>query len=145
MRQLLLTFAFAFWLLPLLHAQQTSGPALHGTTWKGNFSVPDPIDCLLQFKKDTLLMLYAGVDPINLAGDGRMVTGKDSAALEVMTYIQHGDTVTISKVTGGSPCGNEPGVYLAQRSNGKMSFIVIKDACAIREGALDKTGMVQVK
>jgi len=145
MRTLLLTFAFAFCLLPLLHAQQTSGPALHGTTWKGNFSVPDPLDCLLQFKKDTLLMLYAGTDPINLAGDGRMVTGKDSAAIEVMTYQQHGDTVTIIKVTGGSPCDNEPGVYRAQGSNGKMAFIAVNDGCPIREGALNRTEMVEVK
>jgi len=143
MKKVLLTFAFVSSLLPLLHAQQNAGSTIRGTTWKGVFSVPNPLDCLLQFKKDTVLMLYVGIETITL-NDGRTVGAQDSAALEVMTYTLRGDTVTFSKVSGGSPCDNDPGVYLAQKTSDKMKLVPVKDNCDARKYAM-ATDMTQVK
>ncbi len=144
MKKLLLTFALPIFLLQVLHAQQGSGSTFRYTAWKGTFNVPDPIECLMQFKKDTALLLYAGSTPIDIRGGGTLVTGKDSAALEVMTYKEHGDTVTLYKVSGGSPCGDDPGVYLAQRSNGKMRLVPLNDACDARKSSMPEA-MTQVK
>ena len=132
MKKLALFAALALFCLPLVHAQTAPGVSVVGTTWKGTLHVPDPIECLLRFKKDTLQMIYAGDSPIQTF-DGKYVSAADSAVLEAMMYRQHGDTVQLQKVSGGSPCSDEQvGIYLVQLENGKMSLVSFKDPCDAR-------------
>jgi len=138
MKRLTIATVLTLFLLPGLHAQTSpSTPTspvtpIAGTIWKGTLYAPDPIECLLRFKKDTLQMIYAGESSIT-SWDGRYVTVHDSAVLEAMTYSQHGDTLQLQKVDGGSPCDNKQvGIFLIEMPNGKLHLAVIKDPCEAR-------------
>ena len=130
-----------------LKAQGNSAPALAGTSWKGTANVPDPLTCVLRFTKDTIRLLYVDNSEIKISdglGGSRVVTGKDSASLEAMTWRQSGDTIELQKVVGGSPCGWEKGRYRVQTAGGKLQFILIEDPCSARPYAL-REEMLQVK
>ena len=130
-----------------LMAQGTPSPALAGTSWKGTANVPDPLTCVLRFTKDTVRLLYVDNSEIKISdglGGSRVVTGKDSASLEAMTWRQSGDTIELQKVAGGSPCGWEKGRYRVQTAGGKLQFILIEDPCSARPYAL-REEMLQVK
>jgi len=108
---------------------------LTGTRWKGIANVPTPLDCLFYFKTDTLLLQYAGSQPVTLTGaDGDMIsaTGKDSIVIETMTYKISGDTLTLQKVKGGSPCTDEIGAYKITIKDNKLLVALIDDACEAR-------------
>jgi hypothetical protein len=130
-----------------LKAQGNSSPALAGTSWRGTANVPDPLICVLRFTKDTVRLLYVDDSEIKISdglGGSRVVTGKDSASLEAMTWRQSGDTIELAKVAGGSPCGWEKGRYRVQTAGGKLQFILIEDPCSARPYAL-KEQLLQVK
>jgi hypothetical protein len=65
------------------------------TSWKGMYKVPDPTEMILQFKIDTLYFN----DPAN----GNVV--------EMMNYKINGGTLTVLKISGGSSCNDEKGIY----------------------------------
>ena len=133
--------------LEALQAQGKPSQALSGTSWLGTANIPDPLTCLLRFGKDTARLIYVDDREINIHDDivgVRAVTGKDSAIVEVMTWRLSGDTVELRKVSGGSPCGEEKGLYRVMVTGGKLKFILIEDACAARPYAL-KEEMAQVK
>lgn len=98
---------------------KTLNAQLQNTAWKGVFMAPTLIECVLEFKTDTL-----NVNEVN-----------NDNILETSVYKINNDTLTLQKVTGGSPCGNEViGKYRFAINNDKLSISLIEDDC--RERAL---------
>jgi hypothetical protein len=147
MKKLLLTAGVVLVLLPLVQAQGKPPLSLAGTSWKGTTYIPDPAQCMLRFGQDTVRMIYLDnmeIEAPDDLGGTRMVTGKDSASLEAMTYRLNGDTIELHKVWGGSPCGGEKGRYKIQTAGGKLKLVAIQDPCPERIYAL-KEEMTLVK
>jgi hypothetical protein len=147
MKSITLTAMLSVLVLCQGKAQGKPSLTLTGTSWKGTTYVPDPLICVFKFSKDSARLLYVDDREINIAdglGGLKAVTGKDSAALETMTYRLSGDTISLHKVEGGSPCGEEIGQYRVLVSNGKLKFILIQDPCAVRPYAL-REEMAEVK
>lgn len=122
-------------------AQGKPATSLAGTTWKGTSYVPGPLICALQFNKDTVRLLYVEGPEIMIrdgVGAPRAASGKDSVALETMTYRYSGDTLELHKVSGGSPCGDEKGQYRAQVAGGKLKLIAVQDPCEARPYAFQE-------
>jgi hypothetical protein len=133
--------------LDAVQAQGKLSPSLSGTSWLGPVNIPDPLTCLLKIGKDTARLLYVDDREIEIQDDvfgSRVVTGKDSATIEVMTWRLSGDTIELHKVSGGSPCGPEKGQYRVVVAGGKLKFILIQDPCSARPNAL-KEEMAEVK
>lgn len=76
------------------------------TSWKGMYKVPDPTEMILQFKNDTLYLN----DPVN------------GSVVEMMNYKISGDTLTLVKISGGSSCGDENGIYKVSIKDNKLSM-----------------------
>ena len=115
---------------------------LTNTKWKGIAEIPEPLECLVYFKTDTLLVQYADDKPMFLTdenGNSVNVTGKDSVVIETMTYNFSGDTLTVTKIKGGSPCEEgTTGQYKITINNNKLLFTLIQDDCDARAEALVK-------
>lgn len=120
--------AFAQWLPVLLCAGALPARAqkpLAGTAWAGTVSIPEPVEVVLQFKQDTVLMLDQA---------GRQV-------LETMRYIQQGNNqYTWQKLSGGSPCDTQtPGTWAYKIEKDAITFTVVADPCLGRtQAALNK-------
>lgn len=105
-----------------LHAQ------VQNTSWKGIFNVPSPAECVLQFISDTALITMDGND------------------LEISKFKINGDTLTLQKLSGGSPCDTEViGIYRFKVKDDKLIMTVIDDACQERAMALPQEPMTAVK
>jgi hypothetical protein len=115
---------------------------LANTKWKGIAEIPEPLQCLFYFKTDTLLVQYADDKPMFLRdenGNSINVTGKDSVVIETMTYNFSGDTLTLTKIKGGSPCeGGTTGQYKITINNNRLLFTLIQDDCDARAEAFVK-------
>ena len=94
--------------------------SLNNTIWKGVMLIPDAVDVRLNFKKDSL---YLTTD-----------TGQEIGTL---IFSQRGDTLTIRKVSGRSPCPEQTiGIYKIEfLENGKkIQLHGISDECEGRIG-----------
>ncbi|ANI89258.1 hypothetical protein A9P82_08115 [Arachidicoccus ginsenosidimutans] len=103
-----------------LSAQQTDSLNLANTKWSGTVYAGQDIDASFSFTKDTLSLLDES---------GEMI--------EQMTYKLNADTLMLKKIQGGSPCGNEAGVYKIIIKDNKLSFIMIQDECGARKAAFE--------
>ncbi|MEO5946282.1 MAG: hypothetical protein ABIP79_05660 [Chitinophagaceae bacterium] len=97
----------------------TSSAQLTDTKWKGTFYIPDAYECHMDFKKDTLNLVIAA------SGD----------IIETMKYSLAGDTLTIIKLNGSSPCGDEVGIYTFKINGDKLKITLVKDNCGDRSSA----------
>lgn len=94
-----------------------------GKKFRGYANAPDPMEMIMEFKNDTLNMY--------LAADFRLV--------ETMSYSLQGDTMTISKLFGQSPCKNgTSGLYKMVLEENKLFITPIKDECTDRFYAFNK-------
>ena len=100
----------------------TSQDPLQNTSWQGTFFTPDPTEGMMIFKTDTLKVMIG------------------SELLETMTYTTMGDTLSIVKVAGMSPCSPEAGLYSYTMKADQLSLKPIKDACLERVGAFSSKG-----
>ena len=120
----------------------TVNAQLANTKWEGIAEIPEPLQCLFYFKTDTLLVQYADDKPMFLRdenGNSINVIGKDSVVIETMTYNFSGDTLTVTKVKGGSPCEEgTTGQYKITINNNKLLFTLIQDDCDACAEALVK-------
>jgi hypothetical protein len=98
---------------------QTSFAQLTDTKWQGVFYIPSETECYMHFKKDTL----------------DLVTAESGAVIEGMKYSIAGDTLTITKLYGGSPCGDDAGVYTWKINADKLKLTFISDNCGARASA----------
>ncbi|MBS1653753.1 MAG: hypothetical protein JSU05_02820, partial [Bacteroidetes bacterium] len=93
-----------------------------------------------KFSSDTLYVLYAGSEELQLADEmGNPVTasGKDSVAIEKMTFKIAGDTLTLKKIFGNSPCDDESvGRYKYIILPGTLQLMKLEDPCDPRANAL---------
>lgn len=93
---------------------------LTDTKWKNFMNIPDPIESILHFKKDTLLLL--------VVADGSLV--------ETMNYSINKDTLKITKLTGMSPCTDGiTGLYRFEIKDDKLTIVPLSDDCSERANA----------
>lgn len=121
----LILMAFALGFIALSAQSQ-----LADTKWKSSMNIPNPVECLLQFKKDTLIVLVAA-DP--------------SMVVETMTYKLKNDTLTIYKVSGTSPCTDTPGLYKWVLKDEKLFITPLSDECEDRANAFTPEGWIKEK
>lgn len=103
---------------------------LADTKWKNSMNVPDPVECILHFKKDTLIVMVAA-DP--------------SMVVETMTYKLKNDTLTIIKLSGTSPCTEAAGVYKCVLKDEKLFITPLNDDCVERANAFTPEGWIKEK
>jgi hypothetical protein len=105
MKRLVITFLLALHIVTV-HAQ-TQNP-LAGTAWQGQAYVPDEETIILHFKADSVFMFIAP----------QMILG------ETMVYTMKSDTLTLRKISGGSPCDT--------RGTGMIQFTVKDDEMTVK-------------
>jgi hypothetical protein len=111
---LLICFGFNYW--------QLATGALENTRWKGIINAPGPVKATLEFHKDTLLLTYQG------------------EVIETMNYQTDANTLTLKKLSGGSPCGSEAGQYKYSINKDLLVFSLIKDECNARSSSFSVEG-----
>ena len=94
--------------LPAVTAAALAQNPLAGTAWQGQAFIPDEKTIVLSFKADSLSMFIVP----------HMILG------ESMVYTVEADTITLRKISGGSPC-NAQGI-------GKLQFTIVKDQMTIK-------------
>ena len=107
-------------LLLLISVTSPAQNSLSNTTWKGVMLIPGATDVRLNFKKDSLFL-----------------TTEAGQEIGTLIYSQHGDTLTIKKVWGSSPCPEESqGVYRIEwiEKDKKIQLHGISDECDGRIG-----------
>lgn len=73
--------------LVLVTIHSSGQKSLSNTTWKGIFLIPQAVDVMLDFKKDTLY-----------------ITAGTSEEVGTIFFTQQKDTLMIKKISGPSPC-----------------------------------------
>jgi hypothetical protein len=92
---------------------------LEHSKWKGVANVPEPYDCMFDFRKDTVYLM---------AGE--------AVLLETMTYKLSGDTLILTKIDGKSPCAKESAGYFKIETKGEsFKLTSLKDDCPGRAEA----------
>lgn len=100
--------------------QKPGNQSLTNTKWHGTIYVPDASDGVLEFGKDTLSVYM------------------DGNVLETMLYKENADTLSLKKISGGSPCGEETGLYKYEVKDNQLFVTPISDDCPVRAGAFSK-------
>ena len=117
-----LLFLFIFLGTQNLNAQ------VQNTSWEGVFNVPSPQEGVFEFKTDTVY--------VKLFGD----------ILETSRFKTSGDTLTLQKLSGGSPCDTDIiGIYRFKINDDKLLLTMINDDCAERAMALPEGPMTAVE
>ena len=117
MRTIVLIFTFFI----CLSADTTADNALENTTWKGTFNIPDVTEGLFVFKKDTVTVMI------------------NDYAMEVMKYSVKGDTLSLTKLMGDSPCNTQnPGLYQFNVNGDMMTLKMLSDNCIERSSAISQ-------
>ncbi|MEX0636760.1 MAG: hypothetical protein WD135_08325 [Ferruginibacter sp.] len=93
---------------------------LENTRWKGTINAPSPIEAVFEFKKDSFF-LYV-----------------DGQVFETMYYRVNGDSLSIVKLDGTSPCNAEEAVYNFSIKENKLYLKVTNDPCSIRASAFNE-------
>lgn len=97
---------------------------LESTRWKSRVIIGNPVNVILDFKKDTV-SLY------NLA---------DSSVIEIMNYTSDDTSFTLTKIDGQSDCDNStPGKYSYKVIYGVMEMKMLSDNCYDRSSVIDNT------
>lgn len=123
MKKILSVLMFCF-IVSGLNAQ------LADTKWKAIANVPEPMEVIFDFEKDVMNLYLA--DGITL--------------LESSAYKLQNDTLSINKISGGSPCNNETiGTYKFEIRDEKLFITLIDDACSERKNSVSTEGMVRLK
>jgi hypothetical protein len=103
---------------------------LANTKWTGVLNVPDPLDVVLDFKKDV-------VD---------VIMDNNGEAVETMAYTIQGDVLTLRKVSGQSSCDTTSVATLKFAVVAdKLSVTPVSDECPLRAGSWTKAAFVKVK
>jgi len=103
---------------------------LTDTKWRNAMNIPDPIETILHFKKDTV--------SLSVAGDGSLV--------ETMSYTISKDTLKLTKISGMSPCTETVvGMYKIEIKDDKMTIVPLVDDCVERFNAFKVEPWVKEK
>lgn len=100
------------------------------TKWKGTLNIPSPAECVMDFKKDTVYL--------NIAADNSLI--------ETMLFTVKGDTLTLVKVSGMSPCsGDSKGLYRLEFKDDKLYIKPLSDDCQDRLDAFTPDAWIRQK
>jgi hypothetical protein len=103
---------------------------VENSKWRGTLNVPQPTECIFEFKKDSLVLI--------VAANGEHV--------ETMTYSVTKDTLNIKKLNGSSPCTGETiGKYRIQIKDEKLYFTPLTDDCEDRMHAFTSDPWIREK
>ena len=104
---------------------QFSFAQLANTSWTGTFNIPDPSEMIVEFKTDTVNVIF-----------------KDRTFLESMKYQVNGDTLLLTKIDGESPCSfTETATYKMETKDNKLFISALKDLCPERVSAWPANGL----
>jgi len=108
----------------------TANAQLTDTKWRNTMNIPDAIETILHFKKDTV--------SLSIAGDGSLV--------ETMSYTISKDTLKLTKLSGMSPCSDTiVGIYKIEIKDDKMTIVPLIDDCVERFNAFKADPWVKEK
>ena len=94
--------------------------SLPNTRWKGTLLIPDAVDVLLTFKRDTLY-----------------ITNESGAGIATIYFESRKDTLLIRKIAGPSPCPEQAqGLYRIEwlENGNKLRLHGVSDECEGRIG-----------
>lgn len=119
-----------FFLLAVVFVfSMTAFAQLENTKWRGMARVPEPFDCVFDFRKDTVLL-----------------TGNGVGVIETMMYRLNGDTLMLKKIEGKSPCEvKSEGYFKIVRKGDSFELISLKDDCPGRAEAFVAIPWVRIK
>jgi len=101
---------------------------LANTSWKGNFSIPDRTEMILQFKTDTLFLNYSY-----------------GGTLETMSYKINNDTLSLRKLNGQSDCGYSEATYKIEIKDKKLTLSALGDDCVVRVDSWPSEGLEKIE
>jgi hypothetical protein len=96
---------------------------LENTRWKTILEVNGPINTLIDFRKDTVLIY----------------TVADSTLIERMTYKSDDTSFTLQKIDGQSDCDNTPGKYSYTINEDNLRLSLLSDDCYDRYSVIQNT------
>jgi hypothetical protein len=120
-------FVFGLLVVVAISWQVKQGTSLSNTKWSGSMNVPDPMGVTLEFKKDTFTVFIG------------------EEIVEAMSYKVKGDTLSITKLFGSSPCGEEEGKYKYTIKEDLLTITAIEEACEPRAAAFSPAGYKKEK
>lgn len=116
---LLIIFLFAF----------SANGQIENTFWQGTYKVPNPTEMIVQFSHDTLYL-------------NELKTGE---IVEIMNYSIKADTLTVTKISGTSPCSiDEKGIYKLTVKGNLLFISLITDACYGRRSAMPSNALTKL-
>ena len=118
MRITLVLLSFIF----LSAAVNTPANKLENTRWEGTMKIPSETYTVIEFKKDSSFIWV------------------DNMVIEAMSYTVSGDTLTLAKLYGSSPCAYEKGIYQFTINNNLLKIIAVNDPCHDRVAAWNAEG-----
>lgn len=100
------------------------------TKWAGKLAVPELLPVTLSFKADVFEIYLT----------------ENMELLESMSYKISGDTLNLTKTTGGSPCADGSSFKLKHAmKDGQLVLTLISDDCAERASAWTQEPFTKVK
>jgi hypothetical protein len=96
---------------------------LENTRWKATLQINGPLNTLMDFRKDTVLIY----------------TVADSNLIERMTYTSDDTSFTLLKIDGQSDCYKEPGKYHFAITGDNLLLKLLADECYDRYSVIQNT------
>ena len=96
---------------------------LENTRWKATLQINGPLNTLMDFRKDTVLIY----------------TVADSNLIERMTYTSDDTSFTLLKIDGQSDCYKEPGKYHFAITGDNLVLKLLADECYDRYSVIQNT------
>jgi hypothetical protein len=96
---------------------------LQNTRWKTTLQINGPVNAILDFKSDTVLLYRLA----------------DSSMIERMIYTKDAASFTLVKIDGQSDCYNSPGKYAFAVNGDKLSLRMVQDDCYDRSSVIQNT------
>lgn len=124
--------------LLILSATFTASAQLANTAWEGVFMIPDAEKCVLNFKNDTIYL--KAYDEVLSDSDF------DNFVFETALYTISNDTLTMQKISGGSPCALDVvGKYHFEITDEGLLLTAIQDACPERIDGIPQNRLKKVE
>jgi hypothetical protein len=112
----------------LIAGSMAASAQLTNLKFKGIANVPDPMESILDFRKDSVTLFV------------------QSSLVETMSYSLRGDTLVLTKLDGLSPCVQKSaGLFRIVWKDGAFTLTSIQDECPQRADAFVTGPWVRVK
>ncbi|PZR24618.1 MAG: hypothetical protein DI535_21420 [Citrobacter freundii] len=112
----------------LIAGSMAASAQLANFKWKGIANVPDPLESILDFRKDSVMLSVQG------------------SLVETMSYELRGDTLVLTKLDGLSPCAQKStGLFKILWKDNTFTLTSLQDECPQRAEAFVGEPWVRVK